>query len=87
MQVTDVRVSINNDEKKSLKASVSVTFDGEFVVHGIKVIESKEGKTFVSMPQTKTNDGFKDICHPINTDFRNYVAGEVMKAYNAKIND
>jgi stage V sporulation protein G len=80
-------VSINNDEKKSLKASVSVTFDGEFVVHGIKVIESKEGKTFVSMPQTKTNDGFKDICHPINTDFRNYVAGEVMKAYNAKIND
>jgi stage V sporulation protein G len=87
MQVTDVRVSLNNEQGKSLKAGVSVTFDGEFVVHGIKVIESKDGKPFVSMPQTKTKDGFKDICHPINTDFRTYVAGEVMKAYNAAINN
>lgn len=86
MQVTDVRVSLNNEQGKSLKAGISVTFDDCFVVHGIKVIEGKNG-TFVSMPQTKTSDGYKDICHPIKTDFRNYVAEEVMKAYNAKLND
>lgn len=86
MQVTDVRVSLNGEQGKSLKAGVSVTFDGCFVVHGIKVVESKSGNVFVSMPQTKTSDGFKDICHPINTDFRNYIAEEVMKAYNEKIN-
>lgn len=87
MQVTDVRVSLNNEQGKALKAGVSITFDDCFVVHGIKVIENKEGKTFVSMPQTKAGDTFKDICHPIKTEFRNYIAGEVMKAYNAKLND
>lgn len=87
MQVTDVRLSLNSEEGKSLKAGASVTFDNCFVVHGIKVVEAKDGKIFVSMPQTKTSDGYKDICHPINTEFRNYVAGEVMKEYNAKINN
>ena len=87
MQVTDVRVSLNNEQGKALKAGISVTFDECFVVHGIKVIEGKDGKIFVSMPQTKTGDGYKDICHPLKTDFRNYIVGEVMKAYNAKINN
>lgn len=86
MQITDVRVSINEEKGKPIKAGVSVTFDECFVVHGIKVIESKNGNVFVSMPQTKTPDGYKDICHSIKTDFRNYIINEVMNAYNAKIN-
>lgn len=86
MQVTDVRISLNNEEGKSLKATASVTFDSCFVVHGIKVIEGKEGKISVFMPQTKIGDKFKDICHPIKTEFRTYIAEEVIKAYNTKIN-
>lgn len=86
MKVTDVRISLNSEQDKSLKASASVTFDECFVVHGIKVVQAKNGNIFVSMPQTKVGDKYKDICHPINTDFRNYVAEEVMKAYNEKIN-
>ncbi len=40
MQITDVRIrKITTDGK--MKAIVSVTFDNEFVVHDIKVIEGK----------------------------------------------
>ena len=85
MQVTDVRISLSKDS--ALKAKASVTFDNSFVVHGVKVFEAKDGKMFISMPQSKTADGYKDICHPLNTEFRNYVSGEVIKAYNAKINN
>ena len=39
-----------------MKAVVSVTFDNEFVVHDIKVIESQNGM-FIAMPSRKTPDG------------------------------
>ncbi|MDF2841389.1 MAG: spoVG, partial [Clostridia bacterium] len=66
MQITDVRVRRVNAEGK-MKAVVSVTFDNEFVVHDIKVIEGQEG-LFIAMPSRKTPDGeFKDIAHPINS--------------------
>lgn len=69
MQITDVRIrKIATDGK--MKAIVSVTFDDQFVVHDIKVIEGQNG-LFIAMPSRKTPDGeFKDIAHPINTDSR-----------------
>ena len=42
MQITDVRARRVAKEGK-LKAVVSVTMDGEFVVHDIKVIEGEKG--------------------------------------------
>ena len=65
MQITDVRVRKVNSEGK-MKAVVSVTFDNQFVVHDIKVIDGQNG-TFIAMPSRRTPDGeFKDIAHPIN---------------------
>ncbi|MDD6214612.1 MAG: septation protein SpoVG family protein, partial [Firmicutes bacterium] len=41
MEITDIRVKkIASDGK--MKAVVSVTFDNEFVVHDIKIIEGQE---------------------------------------------
>lgn len=69
MQITDVRIRKVNSEGK-MKAVVSVTFDNEFVVHDIKIIEGQEG-LFIAMPSRKTPDGeFKDIAHPINSSTR-----------------
>lgn len=69
MTITDVRIRKIATEGK-MKAIVSVTFDNEFVVHDIKVIEGQNG-LFIAMPSRKTPDGeFKDIAHPINTDTR-----------------
>ena len=80
MTITDVRVRKIASEGK-MKAIVSVTFDNEFVVHDIKVIEGQNG-LFIAMPSRKTPDGeFKDIAHPINTDTREKIQNSILKAY------
>ena len=80
MTITDVRNRKIATEGK-MKAIVSVTFDNEFVVHDIKVIEGQNG-LFIAMPSRKTPDGeFKDIAHPINTDTREKIQTSILKAY------
>jgi len=81
MNITDVRIrKISTDSK--MKAIVSVTFDDEFVVHDIKVIEGKNG-LFIAMPSRKIGEGnFRDIAHPINSEMRQILEDEVLKAYN-----
>ena len=80
MTITDVRVRKIASEGK-MKAIVSVTFDNEFVVHDIKVIEGQNG-LFIAMPSRKTPDGeFKDIAHPINQSARENLQSAVLKAY------
>ena len=47
MQITNVKVHRLNGDGK-MKAIVSITFDDEFVVHDIKVIEGQNGLLVVS---------------------------------------
>jgi len=64
-----------------MKAIVSVTFDNEFVVHDIKIIEGQNG-LFIAMPSRKTPDGeFKDIAHPINTQTRELLQNSILEEY------
>ncbi len=85
MNITDVRIRKINAEGK-MKAVVSVTFDNEFVVHDIKVIEGQEG-LFIAMPSRKTPDGeFKDIAHPINSPTRERIQTAILTEYE-KVKD
>ena len=69
MNITDVRIRKVSDEGK-MKAVVSITFDDEFVVHDIKIIEGQNG-LFIAMPSRKNADGqFRDIDHPIRPETR-----------------
>lgn len=80
MNITDVRIRKISAEGK-MKAIVSVTFENQFVVHDIKVIEGQNG-LFIAMPSRKTPDGeFKDIAHPINTDTREKIQNSILEAY------
>ena len=80
MQINDVRIRKISAEGK-MKAIVSVTFDNEFVVHDIKVIEGQNG-LFIAMPSRKTPDGeFKDIAHPINTSTREKIQEAILTEY------
>lgn len=86
MQITDVRIRKITAEGK-MKAIVSITFDNEFVVHDIKVIEGKSG-LFIAMPSRKTPSGeFKDITHPINTDTRQRIQDAILSEYEKAKND
>lgn len=86
MEITDVRIRKVNAEGK-MKAVVSVTFDNEFVVHDIKVIEGQEG-LFIAMPSRKTPDGeFKDIAHPINSQTRERLQTSILEEYEKVKNE
>ena len=80
MQITDVRVRKVAKEGK-LKAVVSITFDDEFVVHDIKVIEGEKG-LFIAMPSKKAMDGeYRDIAHPINSGTRDRIQSTTLEKY------
>ena len=82
MQITDVKIRKIFDDADPMKAIASVTFDGQLAVHDIKVIYAKE-KYFIVMPSRKNPDGtFRDIVHPINSDFRAELESAVIEAYN-----
>jgi len=52
MEITDVRMRLANDRTDRLKAFCTVTFDAEFVVRDIKVVEGASG-LFIAMPSRK----------------------------------
>jgi len=80
MEITEITVTLRNEEK--LKAFVNVTFDNQFVVRGMKVIKGANG-FFVSMPSRKMSDGsFRDIAHPINNDFRQFIEKAILDEYH-----
>jgi len=80
MEITDIRIRRVAAEGK-LKAYVTVTFDDSFVVHNVKVIEGKSG-VFIAMPSRRTKSGeYKDIAHPINSDFRTNLQQAILDRY------
>ncbi len=68
-----------------MKAIVSVTFDDEFVVHDIKIIDGQNG-LFVAMPSRKMADGeFRDIAHPINAETRQKIQDAIFEEYEKSL--
>ncbi len=85
VDISEVRVRKVNQAGK-LKAYVTVTFDNQFVVHNIKVIEGRDGD-FIAMPSRQLANGeFKDVAHPISSEFREYLQRVVMEAYQKEVN-
>lgn len=84
LKITDVRVRKVTEEGK-MKAIVSVTFDDEFVVHDIKIIDGQNG-LFIAMPSRKMADGeFRDIAHPINATTRQKIQEAVFAEYEKSL--
>lgn len=81
MEVTDVRLR-KVETNGRMMAIASVTFNDEFVVHDIRVIDGNEG-LFVAMPSKRTPDGeFRDVAHPINSSARMKIQDAVLAAYH-----
>ena len=86
MQITDVRIRKISKEGK-MKAIVSITLDGEFVVHDIKVIEGEKG-LFIAMPSRRAGDGeYRDIANPINSQTREMIQNIILERYEAVLEE
>ena len=80
MNITDIRIRKTYDESR-LKALVSITFDDEFAVHDIKIIQGDE-RNFVAMPSRRDENGlFRDIAHPISALMRQKIETTVIEKY------
>lgn len=81
MDITDIRIrKVAGDGK--LKAYVTVTFDAAFVVHNVKVIQGESG-IFIAMPSRRTKNGeYKDVAHPINSEFRAVLQEKILAEYD-----
>lgn len=84
MQITETRIRLMKDEGK-MRAVASVTFDGCFVVHDIKIIDGQNGM-FIAMPSRKmAENDFRDIAHPLNQFTRDMVREAVLDAYDREL--
>ncbi len=83
MEITEVRITLRNEDK--LKAFANITFDEQFVIRGLKIINGNNGY-FVSMPSRKRGDGtHQDIAHPINNQMREKIEEAVLAAYEDEL--
>ena len=81
LNITDIRIRLLDNDESKRKAVASITIDGCFVIHDIRVVEGTD-KLFVSMPSRKAPDGkFIETVHPINTETRVDLSEKVLAAY------
>lgn len=83
MEITEVRIFFADEDR--LKAYVTVTFDRCFVVRDLKIINGNSG-LFVAMPSKKKKDGsYRDIAHPIHSDFRQEIETIILNKYKEEL--
>ncbi len=99
MEITNVKVKVMHTEG-NLKAYATITFDDEFVVKDIKVIDGKKG-VFIAMPSKPIKNRkveeaesaeemerlHKDIAHPINPQAREKIQTAILKAYEEALKE
>ena len=87
---TPYRVTIDRiyEGDGHLRASVSLSF-GDFVIHGLKIYDGKQGM-FVAMPtRTFINEQgeatYTDLFHPVTAEGRKNMIRDVIGAYEQKL--
>ena len=79
MNITDIIFRKTFDSGK-LKAIASITLDGCFAIHDIKIIQTDH--LFVAMPcRTDSHETSRDIVHPIGEAARHELESEIISAY------
>ena len=78
--------SLVDYEGSKTKAFASVNIGDAFAIHGIKIIEGEKG-LFVSMPQRKDGEDYKDVFHPITAEAREELNKQIMDAYEQKLQE
>ena len=80
MEITGVKIR-KAFEDGTMRAIASVTLDEQVAIHDIKVIFAGE-RYFIVMPSRKVaENSFRDIVHPINSEFRDKQKKAVIDAY------
>ena len=85
MEITNVRVRVLEKENSKMRGFASVTIDGMFAVHDIRILEGENG-LFLAMPSKPVAPGeYRDIAHPINPEARQIFCDAIFAEYEAEL--
>lgn len=85
LEITEVRVRLNDIPEVILKAYASITLNHCLAVHNLKIIQGPRG-LFVSFPARRNKvGGFSDIVHPINQACRDYFERVIIGEYQRSL--
>lgn len=84
MEITDIQFRQMYPTGR-LRALVSVTFDGTFAVHDIKIIDGPD-RLFLAMPSRRMTDGrYRDIVHPVGPEMRQALEHRILGEYQREM--
>lgn len=84
MEIIEIKI-FKATKKGAVLAYANVIFDNQFIIRGIKLLETEKKGRFVSMPSRKLRDGernYRDICHPLNSEVRQTLTNAIFDAYD-----
>lgn len=79
----DVKIHALRTEGSRL-ADASVSLDDCFAIRGVRIVNGTNGP-FVSMPSYKSGKGYRDICFPCTTEFKQEFDRAVLDAYQQQL--
>ncbi len=84
MEVTDIRMSLL-ENAGGVKAIGSFSLDNAFAVRGMRVMEDKQGRNFVTFPsRERANGEYEDIAFPLSKEFYHEITDAIMKEFHRK---
>lgn len=85
MDIKVSSISLLDREESKTRAIATLVVNDEFAIHGIRVIEGKNGE-FVQMPQKRDNYGnYNDIIYPVTAELREQIKIAVLERYKNPI--
>lgn len=87
METLDIRITsmYPSGKEGGIRAYVSATINGCLGIRGIKIVEGGRDGLFVSMPSRKTLDGYREICFPVTSEFRQEFHEAVLNVYHQEL--
>ena len=76
MKITKVNLQYSNNNINNFICEADVTFDYDFTVHGIKVMNGEKG-IYLLFPQNGKYTKF--VAYPIKEETRQYILDEILK--------
>lgn len=78
-------ITLLDKEDSKTRAIATLVINDEIAIHGVKVIEGKNGE-FVKMPQKRGKDGnYNDIAYPVTAELREQINNTVLERYRNPI--
>jgi DNA-binding cell septation regulator SpoVG len=86
MEITEVTITLNEDESSKIKAWADILIDDCFVIKNIEITDSKRG-LYLQYPNIKDRKGGRGACFPADKETSHMITMVVLQAYKNVLAD